>query len=488
MLNSFFKLFIGNLFGKIIGFLREIIIAGLYGTTAPVGAFRMAQSATLIPVNFFTSDSLNAAFIPLYNRYKKISFDKAQSLFWILKLILTLISIVISVGLFITASWWITLIAPGFNTEGHELTVLFVKIMAVGIPFYILSLLYSYLAIANDSYFLASIRPTIQSLGMICGVSFAYYFNNIALFAWGFTGAYILFFSLGIRELVKKDLFLFSFENCKEILNDFWIIMKPLLILPIILQGNIIIERIVSSYMGIEVVASVEYARFIIETGIVLLAVPLGLVGLSTFSSLNVKETKEKLLQIIPLVLILTVPTSLFLVIHSELIISLIFKRGAFTQDAVFLTQSVLIGLSIGFWAQAASYVMIRALNAHSRNREVVIFMAIALSANALFNILFYKMLGPITIGIGASIYGFILFIFTINALNITKALIVALLWLSVGSMIYYFINNFINFDGWIGVIISVFIFVFYWIGYVMVVPILRSSIMPLVMKLKGKK
>lgn len=488
MLKSFLKLFFGNILGKLVGFFREIILAALYGISAPVGAFRIAQSATLIPVNFFTSDSLNAGFIPLYNRYKKTSFDKAQSLFWILKLILTLTSIAISIILFISASWWITLLAPGFTPEGHSLAVLFVKIMAIGIPFYILSSLYSYLAIANNSYLLASIRPALQSLGMICGISLAYYFNNIALFAWGFTGAYILFFFFGIKELVKQNLFIFSFYNKKEILNDFWIIIKPLLLLSILLQGNIAIERIVSSYLGIEVVASVEYARFITETGIVLLAVPLGLVGLSTLSSMNAKETKEKLLQIIPLVIILTVPVSLFLVINSELIISLIFKRGAFTQDAVSLTHSVLIGLSIGFWAQVASYVMIKALNAHHRNKEVVIFMSIALSANALFNILFYKILGPITIGIGASIYGFILFVFTINALKLTKEVLSALLWLSGGSVIYYAINNFIHIDGWIGIIISVFIFVFYWIVYVMAVPTLRSSMMPLVMKLKGKK
>ena len=488
MLKSFLTLFSGNILGKVVGFFREIIIAALYGTSAPVGAFRMAQSATLIPVNFFTSDALNAGFIPLYNRYKKTSFHKAQSLFWTLKLIFTIISVAISIGLFFSASWWITLIAPGFSKEGHSLAVDFIKIMTIGIPFYILSSLYSYLAIANNSYLLASVRPTIQSLGMICGVSLAYYFGNISLFAWGFTGAYILFFFLGIQELMRKELFLFSFQNIKEILNDFWIVIKPLLLLPIMLQGNIVIERIVASYMGIEVVASVEYAKFITETGIVLLAAPLGLVGLSTLSNLSTEKAKEKLLQIIPLVLILTVPTSLFLVIYSERIISLIFERGAFTQDAVFLTHSVLIGLAVGFWAQVAAFVMIKALNAHSRNKEVVVFMAIALTANALFNLLFYKMLGPITIGIGASLYGFILFVFTTNALTITRTVIPALLWLSSGSIMYYFINSFINLESWIDVIISLFIFVSYWIAYIMAVPVLRSSVMPLVMKLKGKR
>lgn len=484
MLKSIMTLFAGSLIGKVVGFFREIIFAGLYGTTSPVGAFRMAQSATLIPVDFFTADCLNAGFIPLYNRYKKNNFYKAQSLFWILKSALFCTSIVIALGLFLLAPWFIALIAPGFTKEGHDLAVLFVEIMAVGVPFYVLSSLYSYLAIANNSYLLASVRPTIQSIGMICGIVLAFYLDNIALIAWGFTGAYIFFFILGVKELSKKNLFLFSLCDSEKILSDFWRLVRPLLLLPVMLQGNIIIERIVSSYMGIEVVASVEYAKFITETGIVLLAVPLGLVGLSTLSKLSAHEAREKLLQIIPLVLILTVPASLFLVIHSELIISLIFKRGAFTQDAVFLTQNVLVGLSVGFWAQVAAYVMIKALNAHHRNKEVVMFMAVALAANALFNILFYKILGPITIGIGASIYGFILFIFTIYAFKISRSVIPVFFWLLLGSIIYYYLHGFVQYSGWVGMLIFVSMFVLYWLAYIAMIPVLRSSAMPLVVRL----
>lgn len=484
MLKSVMTLFTGNLIGKVVGFLREIIFAGLYGVTAPVGAFRMSQSATLIPVNFFTSDCLNAGFIPLYSRYKKNDPSKAQSLFWTLKFILIFLSIIIALGLFLLASWFIALIAPGFTEEGHDIAVLFVKIMAVGVPFYVLSSLYSFLAVANNSYLLASVRPAIQSVGMICGITFAFYLDNVALIAWGFTGAYIFFFAFGAKELFKKNLLHFSLQDTNQILNDLWKLVRPLLLLPVMLQGNIIIERIVSSYMGIEVVASVEYAKFITETGIVLLAAPLGLVGLSTLSKLETHEIREKLLQIIPLVLILTVPTSLFLVIHSELIVSLIFKRGAFTQEDVFLTQSVLIGLSIGFWAQVASYVMIKALNAHHRNREVATFMAIALITNALFNILFYKTLGPITIGIGVSVYGFILFVFTIQAFQIAKSVIPVLVWLLIGSVIYYYLSSFIQYSGWLGIIIFVSVFMLYWAVYIMMIPVLRSSAMPLVVRL----
>jgi len=487
MLKAFFKLLFGNIFGKFIGFIREIIIAALYGITAPVGAFRIAQSATLIIVNFFTSDSLNAGFIPLYNKYKKISFRKAQSLFWLLHFILGIFSIFLSIFLFISASSLIFLIAPGFNSQQHALAVLFVKILSIGIPFYILSSLYSYLAIANNSYLLASIRPTIQSLGMICGVTLAYYFSNIALFAWGFTIAYVIFFLFSIKELVKMRLFIFYFDNKKAILKDFWLTIRPLLLLPILLQGNIVVERIVSSYLGIQVVASVEYAKFITETGIVFLAMPLGLVGLSTLSNLNHEEVKEKLLQIIPLVLIITIPISLFLGINSKYIVEILFKRGAFNEDAAFLTQIILIGLSIGFWANIASYVMIKVLNSHRRNREVIIFMGIALSLNSLFNILSYKIFGPITIGIGSSIYGIILFILAINAFKIQKEIFISWICLLIGSFIFYFVNYYLELNKKMNFVLFSILFIIYWIIYIFIVPSLRIYLVLLLNKIRNK-
>lgn len=485
MFNAFLKLFYGSLAGKLVGLLREIIIAAFYGTSTPVGAFRMAQTATLIPVNFFTSDSLNAGFIPLYNRYRKESVEKAQSLFWLLKLILGFISIGLSIGLFVSASWWIGIIAPGFNSEGLEMASLFVKIMAIGIPFYVLSLLYSFLAMANQRYFLTSVRPSVQSAGMICGVMLAYYLDSIAMFAWGFTGAYILFFFIGVTELLKSSLFQFSLFSKTLILKDFWKVIRPLLILPILLQGNIMIEKMVASYIGIEVVAAVDYAKFITETGIVLLAVPLGFVGLSRLSALNVHEMKIKLSEIVPIVLILTIPTSLFLVVNAELIISLVFKRGAFSQESVQLTRDVLIGLAIGFWAQVVSYMLIKALNAHTRNKEVVIYMSIALIANALFNIVLYEKLGAAVIGVGASINAFILFMLSIRSFGITRRILPVFIWLFIASFVYFFIDGLITIDGWSGIFFSLFLFATYWLSCIFVIPVLRSSIMPLVKRFR---
>ncbi len=487
MFKSFMKLFVGNFIGKVIGLLREIIIAYFYGISIPVSTFRVAQSATLIPINFFTSDALNAGFIPLYNHYKKLSFRKAQSLFWLLVFVFFVLSIFISFILFFYASYGVTLISPGFDEKAHILATNFIKIMSIGVPFYVLSSLFSYLAISNNFYFLASIRPTIQSIGIIIGVVFAYFFDNILLFAWGFTGAYILFFLIGLFFLKNQKLLKFYFLSIKEIIRDFWNNIKPLLLLPLILQGNIVIEKIVASLIGANVIAAVEYAKFITETGVVLLAVPLGLVGLSSLSNLTIEEMKNKLTNIIPIILIITIPISLFLFIYSDLIISLIFKRGAFTQNSVFVTKSILIGLSFSFWAQILSYVMVKFLNAQRKNRDVAILMTFSLISNAIFNLIFYKLLGPITIGLGASVYNIILVILTINKLKMLKDFFKVLFLLFVGSIICYLvINQIFILNSFKEIMFSILFFILYWISYINSIPLLRNFLNILLKKFKG--
>ena len=59
----------GNMLSKVLGLVREVLMAKFFGTGDVNGAYRIAQTGTLVPINFMTSDSLNSAFIPLYKTY-----------------------------------------------------------------------------------------------------------------------------------------------------------------------------------------------------------------------------------------------------------------------------------------------------------------------------------------------------------------------------------------------------------------------------------
>ena len=128
-------LFAGNLISKVLGFGREIIVAALFGTGQTIGAFRVAQAGTAVPINFLTSDSLNSAFIPLYKQYLNEQSGKAQSLFFVLLALFSFLSLLLTAGLWLAADLWVKLLAPGLDPGTSSLASSMIQIMGLGIPF-----------------------------------------------------------------------------------------------------------------------------------------------------------------------------------------------------------------------------------------------------------------------------------------------------------------------------------------------------------------
>ncbi len=477
-------LFLGGVAGKLAGFIRELLLAALFGTSAPVAGIRVAQTATLIPVNFFCADALSSAFIPLYKAFSKDSKVEAEALFWLLFFGLGLISLGISAVLFANIHDWIDLLAPGLDSTTALLAAEFLATMALGVPLYVLGSLFSYLEMANGSSLLAAIRPTIQSLGMILGVLAAYWTKVISFLALGFVVSYGVYAVIGVFVLSRNGYLRMPTAKVLRWINPvwrkFWMRIRPLLFLPFVMQGNIAIERAVASLIGINAVAALDYAKYITEAFIVLLAVPVGVAGLSAYSSLNRKEVERSLLQVLSGVFVITIPVSLFLGLYSEPIISLLFGRGAFGESSVIVTSEILSGLAIGMWAQVAGYILIKALNAQDCNRNVMFFMVAALMANMAVNIFLYRSFGAMALGLGASMYGVVLLALGLWYFRLYGGVMVVCSWLGAGSLICVILVKLLDNTEVASLSTSAIFFIVFWMLYVFSVPALRITVLPL--------
>jgi putative peptidoglycan lipid II flippase len=491
MLKAIALLMSGNMLGKLMGLIREVIVAALYGTSNIASAYRGALSATFIPTNFFTAESLNAVFIPLYKKYERDKKQSAINFSWVMLGLLGTISLLIAVSLYISAPSWIGLLVPGFNDEAKEMTIYFVQIMAIGVPFYVLCSVLSYYEMSNNQYFMTSVRPTVQSVGLIVGALLAYKSHYIGYLAWGFTGAYILLFVQGGVNLYRKQLIqrpkLMPGE-VKLIGLEFWKTFRPLLLLPIILQGNIIIERRIASFLGTDVIASLDYAKFVTETGLLLLAVPVSLVGLSKLSGLSIDRVKTNLEQFIPVLLLVTIPISVFCCMYSREIIELLYSRGLFNENSTDVTGNLLAGLAIGLWAQIIAYILQKALNSQLHNKFVLYAILTSVAFNMIFNILFYKLLGPISIGIGSSIYGVSLMFITAYRLQIIQLIIRYLLLISIGVCISIMLCQAVGGSSLLGLSLSFVCNVVFWLVYCLLLSPIRVYLLSTIRLIRMKR
>ena len=418
-------LFGGNFISKVLGLVREVMMAALFGTGQAIGAYRVAQTGTLIPVNFFTSDSLNSAFVPQYRNLLSESRDKAQTLFWVLAGIFGVLALLLCAALLLLSMQWAKALAPGLGPGTVHLIAYMFQIMGVGIPFYMVSALLMFLNMANGDFVPMAIRPSVQNIGLIGGAVSAVLLKNAAFLAGGFTAAYLVFSGWITYRAASKGLLArpagVSWPQASEVVSAFWRTLRPLVGLPILLQGNIAVERAVATLVSLATVSALDYAKFMTETVIVLVSVPVALTGLVHWSELGREDLLARLGRVLTLMLLIGGGTSAFLGANASVIVKCVYGRGAFSGVSVGVTAEILFGAAWGLWAQVAGYVLIKALNARRRNREVLRVMAVALSVNALFNLTMYSHLGAMTLGLGNALYGIVLLGGTLTALGLWR-------------------------------------------------------------------
>ena len=484
MLKNVSLVFLGNALSKILGAGREVLSAAFFGTGAAMGAFRVGLTATLVPANFFTSDALNSAFIPLYKRFAVESKDRAQTLLWALGGLFGLISLLIGLCIWLWAVSWIRLLAPGIDQETAILATNMLHVMGIGVPFYLASALVMFLGMANDDFVPMTLRPVFQNLGLIAGVIAAYLFHNLTLLAWGFTASYMAFSAWVLCRAARADFLnlpgYWDWPQVSDVLRAFWACLRPLVLLPFMLQGNVVIERMVASFIGLAAISALDYARFVTDTLIFLISVPVGFAGLAHWSDLSADAMRDHLHKILMLMLLLAVPASAFLSVHATLVVEALYARGAFDAESVAVTSDILFGAAVGLWAQVFGYVLIKGLSAQLRNRAVFGVMICALFVNSIVNLLLYKSFGAMALGFGNAAYGLVLLMGTVTALGLWRPLLVHG-WVIVPSVFGYVVLSTLlplpeSVGG--GMVIASGFAVIYWISCIFLTRSLRSVVL----------
>src|SRR5215467_10434035 len=101
---------------RILGFIRDMVLARLFGATSAADAFYVAFRIPSLLRELFAEGSMSAAFIPVFTEYyakrsKQEAWELASALFTTL---LTVVTLVTLAGIAV-APWLVQLLAPGFH-------------------------------------------------------------------------------------------------------------------------------------------------------------------------------------------------------------------------------------------------------------------------------------------------------------------------------------------------------------------------------------
>lgn len=421
----------GALVSKLLGFARELLMAQVLGASLIADGFRGAMTAILLPLAFLQNESVPAIMIP-GQRDALIRGDAPVRLAS-LTMALTLIAVLLTIAVEAAGIRWIDAVVGGFVPEGRDMTLAFVRIMALGMPASVALNCLAAGEIALGRSRITNLRAGLLNVCVMLGLVLLMLTGRVDVLAWAFTLSFNALAAWGIWTLWREGQFSFAGARPSLVLEagiDFLRRLRPLFALPFVEQLNVWVERLLTSRLGTGTVASLDYARTLTDSANMLISQPVGLGVLSTHPP---EDDRARIERIAAPVLALALPTSMFVVVFAPEIVRLVFFRGAFTEQAVVLTSHALQGIAAGLWASTLGWILLRTLNSTGRNLHAALILIAAHALNIGFNLATASLqqssgAGVLIIGTGEAVRSLVLLGGTLLAISCRRRIAMLIL------------------------------------------------------------
>ena len=350
-----------TIISRLLGYLRDVLIAIFLGTSLLADAFFVAFRIPNTFRRLFAEGTFNAAFVPSYAselvKSKKKSQIFANQVFNLL--LLGLFFLVLLIELFMPI--FVSLIAPGFtkNTDKIELAITLTRISFPFLMFVSLSSFFGAILNSHNKFAAASAAPIILNIVLISILFFGNYLNDDLIFflSWGVSIAGLLQF-IFLYQFAKK-FYVIKLDFKIKITNKVKFFFKKLL--PSIFssgvtQVNILVGTIIASFQS-SAVSYLYYADRINQINIAIAGIAIGVVVLPQLSKHVFLKKKNRILNIqnkaLEISMFLSLPATVALFVGSREIISGLFGYGSFDEVAVLNSSNALYYFGLGLPAFA---------------------------------------------------------------------------------------------------------------------------------------
>jgi putative peptidoglycan lipid II flippase len=413
-----------TIISRLLGYLRDILIAIFLGTGVLADAFFVAFRIPNTFRRLFSEGTFNAAFVPSYSseivKGKKKSNDFANNIFNLL--FLGLFFLVLIVQIFMPA--FVSMIAPGFVGDANKMN-LAIYLTRITFPFLLFISIASFFAAilnSHNKFAAASAAPIILNVVLILILFFSKSLGDELVYylSYGVSLAGILQL-LFLYKLVGKFYFLkFNFKiKTDNKVKIFFKKLLPSIFSSGVTQINILVGTIIASFQA-SAVSYLYYADRIYQINLAIAGIAIGVVILPQLSKHIQSKKKDKILLIqnkaLELSLFLSLPASIALIIGSEHITSALFGYGSFNEIAVENSAKALYFFALGLPAFSLIKIFSSFFFANNNTKTPFYISLLSVVLNIAISIYYFKEIGfiiiPIATSISSWINGILLFVF----------------------------------------------------------------------------
>ncbi|MBX9810178.1 MAG: murein biosynthesis integral membrane protein MurJ [Burkholderiales bacterium] len=413
-----------TLISRILGFIRDAVIARAFGAGLATDAFFVAFKIPNLLRRLFAEGAFSQAFVPVLAEYKhrrgaqetRLLVDHISALLGLALFVVTLIGVIAAPAIIYVS-------APGFaaTPEKFNLTI---SLLRVTFPYILFISLTSFAGGILNTYSRFSVpafTPALLNLSFIAFALWAapYFDPPVMALAWAV-------FCGGVLQLLFQVPFLLRIKLLPRFRLDLrdagvWRVMRqmgPAVFGVSIGQVSLLINTIFASFLATGSVSWLYYADRLMEFPSGMLGVALGTILLPSLSKHYADRSSGEYSKLLDwglrLTLVLALPAALALALLAVPLITTLFHYGAFTVTDVFNTRSAVMAYSIGLVGLIMVKVLAPGFYAQQNIRTPVRIAVVTLFATQAMNFIFiwpFKHAGlALAIGLGACLNAALLY------------------------------------------------------------------------------
>ncbi len=326
----------GNVVSRLLGMVREIVIADLFGGGHLVDAFRVASNVFAIVYDMLVSGSISAAMVPVFSEYSrpKERHELRAAVGNLLALVAILLGVVI-VALELLASPLVWLLAGGFDEGTHELAVLLVRLVLPGVLFMSVGAVLMSAHYALRRFLFPAFAAPALNLAVIAVALLLAHRIGISSLALGMSlGALglLLWQAAGLRDLSLRPRLLPLHSGVGRVVR----LYAPVVLGLVVSAVGIVIDRNLASRTGVGSIAAMSYATTLVQFALGVVGAAISLAILPVLSrqaaEADTHAFASTLTKGLGAILFLILPATALLASLGNPTISLLFQHGAFGE------------------------------------------------------------------------------------------------------------------------------------------------------------
>lgn len=397
------------LFSKVLGMVRDMLLANFYGTGLEAQAFSVASQ---IPLTFFDvtlGTAVASAFIPVFNQY--LGENKKERAYEFVNIFVSCVMVagaVMALLLLAFPQVAISIMAHGYQGEQLALSMKLLRLMA---PIVLIAVLaYSYVAVLQSLGEFK--RPAIMSaISNVAMVVYFLTFNRqfgIDGLAIALTIGWVLQLLILVGPLRQRGVgFRFMPRLRDEGMAQVAALALPVLVSSWAVPINKLISSNLSSYLDAGYTTlDYAYKLYFMMAGVFSMALTnIFFPKMSrNYAAGETKENFRLLCSLLTTISMVILPILLFFTLFAQDIVRVVYERGAFTSQDTIMVGMVLSAYSVGMLGLSWQEILNKFYYSSHDSKTPMIISFVGILINVVCSLALMRKLGVTGIAVASTI------------------------------------------------------------------------------------